>query len=83
MLEDNILRLTQDISELNSRFVLGKISINDYNEAVEDMQDNSRGRRLYVMSLAADMSANKIVKSLKFSAKHRTLTTSLNFCTSR
>lgn len=24
---------------MNSRFVLGKISINDYNEAVEDMQD--------------------------------------------
>lgn len=39
MLEDNILRITQDISELNSRLVLGKISLNDYNTAIEDMQD--------------------------------------------
>ena len=39
MLEDNILRITQDISELNSRFVLGKISLKDYNETMEDMQD--------------------------------------------
>ena len=39
MLEDNILRITQDISELNSRFVLGKISLNDYNTAIEDMND--------------------------------------------
>lgn len=39
MLEDNILRITQDISELNSRLVLGKISLNDYNETIEDMND--------------------------------------------
>lgn len=39
MLEDNILRITQDISELNSRLVLGKISLNDYNTAIEDMND--------------------------------------------
>lgn len=38
-LEENILRITQDISELNSRLVLGKISLNDYNETLEDMQD--------------------------------------------
>ena len=39
MLEDNILRITQDISELNSRLVLGKISLKDYNETIEDMND--------------------------------------------
>ena len=39
MLEENILHLTQDISELNSRLVLGKISLKDYNETIEDMQD--------------------------------------------
>ena len=39
ILEDNILRITQDISELNSRFVLGKISLKDYNETIEDMND--------------------------------------------
>lgn len=39
MLEENILHLTQDISELNSRLVLGKISLNDYNETIEDMND--------------------------------------------
>ena len=39
MLEDNILRITQDISELNSRLVLGKISLTDYNETIEDMND--------------------------------------------
>ena len=39
MLEENILRITQDISELNSRFVLGKISLKDYNETIEDMND--------------------------------------------
>ena len=39
MLEENILRITQDISELNSRLVLGKISLKDYNETIEDMND--------------------------------------------
>ena len=39
ILEDNILRITQDISELNSRLVLGKISLKDYNETIEDMND--------------------------------------------
>lgn len=38
-LEENILHLVQDISELNSRFVLGKIGLNDYNKSLEDMQD--------------------------------------------
>ena len=33
------MHLTQDISELNSRFVLGKISLKDYNETIEDMND--------------------------------------------
>lgn len=38
-LEENILHLVQDISELNARFVLGKIGLDDYKESLEDMQD--------------------------------------------
>ena len=38
-LEENILLITKDISDLNSKFIQGNISLKDYNEAMEDMQD--------------------------------------------
>ena len=38
-LEENILLITKDISDLNSKFIQGNISLNDYNETLEDMQD--------------------------------------------
>ena len=38
-LEENIQLITKDISDLNSKFIQGKISLEDYNETMEDMQD--------------------------------------------
>ena len=38
-LEENIQLITKDISDLNAKFIQGKISLEDYNETMEDMQD--------------------------------------------
>ena len=38
-LEENILLITKDISDLNSKFIQGNVSLKDYNETMEDMQD--------------------------------------------
>lgn len=38
-LEENILLITKDISDLNSKFIQGNISLKDYNETMTDMQD--------------------------------------------
>lgn len=38
-LEENILLITKDISDLNSKFIQGNISLKDYNETMSDMQD--------------------------------------------
>ena len=49
-LEENILLITKDISELNSRFIQGKISLENYNETMSDMQ----GARNVLVSRGAD-----------------------------
>ena len=38
-LEENILLITKDISDLNAKFIQGNVSLENYNETMEDMQD--------------------------------------------